>query len=266
MTTVLQISDTHIVRPGQLASGRLDTAGCLEALVASVVADPSRFGTIDAVLVTGDLSDDGSAESYALFKSLIAPIDAPLFVIPGNHDLRVPMREVFADQAHLPAKGKLNWHQRLDDIDLIGLDTLIEGVGGGEIDTATLGFLEKALSASGSRPVLLGLHHPPFQSGIAFMDQIGLSGINALADILSRFEGDIRVVCGHIHSTMVATVGGKTALSAPSPGSTFAFNVQPDAPVGFHDQQDGYMLHRWQGGFQSVRIPMQPGPGPFPFG
>lgn len=266
MTTVLQISDTHLVRPGQLVSGRLNTAASLEALVASVAADPARFGAIDAVLMTGDLSDDGSAESYALFKSLVAPIDAPLYVIPGNHDLRAPMRAAFADQGGMPASGKLNWHERLGDIDLIGLDTLIEGAGGGEIDAATLDFLEQALSASGTRPVLLALHHPPFHSGIAFMDRIGLSGIDALASVLSRFEADIRVVCGHIHSTMVASVGGKTALSAPSPCSTFAFNIAPDAPVGFHDQQDGFMLHRWQGGFQSVRIPMRHGPGPFPFG
>lgn len=265
MTTILQISDTHIVRPGQLVSGRLDTAASLKKLVKRVSANKSQFGKIDAILVSGDVSDDGTAESYAFFKSLMAPLEAPLFVIPGNHDLREPMRRAFSELGYLPSAGKLNWHQQIGDIDVIGLDTLVEGAGGGEIDAATLDFLETAITANQSRPVLLALHHPPFPSGIAFMDRIGLEGIGKLAKVLSGVDTEIRVICGHIHNTMVANVGGKTALSSPSSCSCFEFDVAGDAPVGFMDQADGFMLHRWQDGFQSTRIPVEAGSGPYPF-
>lgn len=265
MTTILQISDTHIARPGQLVSGQLDTAASFEKLVRRISDTTSQLGEIDAILVSGDLSDDGSAESYALFRSIIAPLDAPLFVIPGNHDLRDPLRNAFSDTGYMPSSGKLNWHQRIGDIDIIGLDTLVEGAGGGEIDASTLGFLDDALSTSQSSPVLLALHHPPFKSRIAFMDRIGLKGIDQLANVLRGFDSEIRVVCGHIHTTMVSSVGGKTALSSPSPCSSFAFDVLKDAPVGFLDQEDGFILHCWQDGFQSVRVPIAVGPGPFPF-
>ncbi|MFK7940899.1 MAG: phosphodiesterase [Roseovarius sp.] len=265
MTTVLQISDTHIVGPGQVVSGRLDTASSLERLVRRIAAKASQLGQIDAILLSGDLSDDGTAQSYVHLKSLMAPLDVPLYVIPGNHDARDQMRQAFDDHVYLPATGRLNWHQRIGDIDMIGLDTLVEGAGAGVLDRDTLAFLDTALTAAQSRPVLLALHHPPFPSGIAFMDRIGLAGRDALTTLLQDFDTDIRVVCGHIHTTMVASVGGKIALSCPSPCSSFEFDLTPDAPVGFMDHGDGAMVHRWQDGFQSIRIPIDTGSGPFPF-
>lgn len=265
MTTILQVSDTHIVPEGQLVSARLDTAASLERLVARIAAIKPAIGPVDAILLSGDLSDDGSAESYARLKTLLAPLDLPLFVIPGNHDLRDPMREAFASDAYLPQTSRLNWSTRVGEIDLIGLDTLIEGQGGGVIDAATLNFLEAALEAGEKRPVLLSLHHPPFTTGIGFMDRIGLEGAPELERVLRGCEKEIRIVCGHIHCTMVSTIGSKVALSAPSPCSSFAFDRRADAPVGFYQQADGFMLHRWKDGFQSVRIPIDAGEGKFPF-
>ena len=82
MTTILQISDTHIVPEGALVSGRLDTADALARLVDRINSIRDQIGPIDALLVSGDLSDDGSAESYARFKTLIAPLDLPILCHP----------------------------------------------------------------------------------------------------------------------------------------------------------------------------------------
>lgn len=265
MTRLLQISDTHIAAQGGLVSGRLDTAASLERLVARIDQIRPQIDPLEAILVSGDLSEDGSAESYERFQAIMAPLRLPLFVIPGNHDLRAPLRAAFAPDGYLPQSGKLNWHRSVGAVDLIGLDTLVEGQGGGTLDAATLDFLRAALRAADTRPVLLALHHPPFASGIGFMDAIGLAGIDALTPILHAHRGEIRVVCGHIHSTMLMSVGGAMALSAPSPCSSFAFDTRPDAPAGFMDAEDGFLLHLWRNGFQSVRISMTDGNGPFPF-
>ncbi len=265
MTTILQISDIHIVEPGALVSGRLATDQSLRRLVARLTDMLERIGSVDALLISGDVSDDGSAESYAHFKSLMAPLDVPMFVIPGNHDLREPMRQAFGDAGYLSISGKLNWHRSIGEIELIGLDTLTEGQGGGVLDAETLDFVKTTLATTADRPVLLALHHPPFQTGIAFMDRIGLQGFEPLAEILSSHRGEVRAVCGHVHSMMIANIGGTTAISSPSPCSSFEFDSRPDAPVGFFDQEDGCLLHRWQGGFQSIRIATQAGNGPFPF-
>ena len=263
MTTILQISDTHIVPKGALVSGRLDTSDALARLVARINSIREQVGPIEALLVSGDLSDDGSAESYARFKTLIAPLDLATYVISGNHDAREPMRAAFAKE--LPTSGPLNWVRKVGNIHLIGLDTLVDGQKYGTLTSDSLSFLEHALSTVGDEPVLLALHHPPFACGIGFMDDIGLNNRAALREILGGFSGTMRIVCGHIHTMILSDVAGQIAISAPSPNSTFAYDRRPDAPVGFMTQEDGCLLHRWDAGFQSIRIGPIAGSGPFPF-
>lgn len=263
MTAILQLTDTHIVPEGVLVSGRLDTADALARLVARITAIREQIGPVDAVLVTGDLSDDGSAESYVRFKALMAPLELPVLVIPGNHDAREPMRHAFAE--HLPAQGPLNWTRWMGDVCLIGLDTLVEGKGLGTLCGASLSFLHQALSQAGSAPVLLALHHPPFACGIGFMDAIGLTNRDALRETVAGYPGTLRMVCGHIHSMMVTDVAGHIAISGPAPCSTFAYDRRDGAPVGYMTQEDGCLLHRWDDGFQTIRIGPLAGSGPFPF-
>ncbi len=263
MTAILQISDTHIVPDGALVSGRLDTADSLARLVQRITGIRDQIGPIDGVLVSGDLSEDGSAESYERFKALLAPLGLPLHVVPGNHDAREPLRDAFAES--LPENGPLDWSRKVGDFRLIGLDTLVEGRGLGTLSAESLSFLQTALSRSEDEPVLLALHHAPFRCGIGFMDAIGLTNRDALRDVLAGHSGPLRIVCGHIHSMMVTDFAGHTAISAPSPCSSFAFDCRQDAPVGYMTQEDGCLLHLWSAGFQTIRIGPQAGSGPFPF-
>ena len=263
MTAILQISDTHIVRQGALVSGRLETSDTLARLVARLGDIRDQIGPIDALLISGDLSDDGTAESYARLKALIAPLGLPVCVIPGNHDARAPMRAAFAER--VPEKGPLNWRHRFGDLHLIGLDTLVEGQSAGRLEAESLSFLHATLSEAGDAPVLLALHHPPFLCGVGFMDDIGLTNREALTAILTDHRGPLRLVCGHIHSLMISDVAGHIAISAPALASTIAPDCRPDAPVGFMTQEDGCLLHRWDGGFQSIRIGPTSGAGPYPF-
>lgn len=173
------------------------------------------------------------------------------------------MRNAFADG--LPANGPLNWTRQVGDIRLIGLDTLVEGRGLGTLSSESLSFLQETLSQAGEGPVLLALHHPPFACGIGFMDDIGLTNRTALREVLADYPGTLRIVCGHIHNMMVADVAGHVAISAPSPCSSFAYDRRTDAPIGYMTQEDGCLLHRWDAGFQTIRIGPVAGSGPFPF-
>ena len=83
MITVAQISDTHIRKPGLKAYGRVDTAAHLAAAVTHL---NSLRPAPDIVLATGDLVDFGEAAEFAHFQAIMAPLAAPLWPIPGNHD------------------------------------------------------------------------------------------------------------------------------------------------------------------------------------
>ena len=265
MTKFLHISDTHISSHNRPVAGRLDTEALLKQLINRLLSAREQWGQIDALLATGDISDDGSADSYERFKSLVAPLELPVYVIPGNHDAREPMRNAFLNYGYLPDTGPLNWHQRIGGVNVIGLDTLVEGVGYGRLLPETLTFLESQLSAAKHEPVLVMLHHPPFNTGIVFMDAIGLKNINEFEAIIANATSEVRIACGHIHSMIVANVKGQTAVSSPAPCSNFEFDLREDAMVGFYDREDGCLLHRWENGFQTVRIGPLSGSGPYPF-
>ena len=253
MPRILQITDTHLVAPPALVSGRLDTAALLGETIDHIAAVLPMIAPVDALLVTGDISDDGSAESYATFRRLVEPLGLPILPIPGNHDLRGPMRTAFSDLNLFPPAGRLNWMTEIDGLKIVGIDTLVEGAGGGVVDDATLAFLEAELAQEG--PVLLAMHHPPFLSGIRFMDGIGLEGIDRLKGVLEASKAEIRIVCGHLHLMATGSVGRIPAIVGPSSCSTFRTDFRPDAPVGFFTGSGGFMVHDWSDGFRSVAIP-----------
>lgn len=265
MTTILQLSDTHLVSRGKTVSNRLDSGQSLEQFVARLMAAMPRWGQIDAIVVTGDISDDGSADSYQLFKSLVAPLGLPVFMVPGNHDNRESMRTAFLNDGYMPDSGPLNWVQQVAELTVIGLDSLVQGNGYGVLLPETLSFLEQALHSSHSGPVVVALHHPPFLTGIRFMDAIGLRNRDEFSQIIANASGEIRVICGHIHSMTVCSIAGQVVVSCPSTCSSFELDIRADAAVGFYDRPDGCLLHRWGAGFTTHCIGSHSGAGPFPF-
>ena len=265
MKRLIQISDTHIVVPPNLVSDRLNTAHLLERAVERIEQVVVKTGPVAGILVTGDITDDGAAESFALFRKLIEPLALPMLVIPGNHDRRETLREAFADLEWMPETGPLNWTHDLPGLRVIGIDTLVEGKGGGEVDRATLDFLGNALDGGTDEPALVALHHPPFVSGLPFMDRISLANPKALSEVLRRSQRDIHLACGHIHSVITATVGGASAISAPAICSTFDLDFRNEAPTGFMDNAGGFLLHDWTDGFRSYVVPLTAGIGPYPF-
>src|SRR5574340_612914 len=99
---IAQLSDLHIMPPGRLAFGRFDTAATLARCVTHLM----QFEPLpEAVLVSGDLVDGGSAGEYRRLRRLLAPLSMPVYLIPGNHDERGALCAEFRDHAYLPPPG-----------------------------------------------------------------------------------------------------------------------------------------------------------------
>jgi len=82
---ICQLSDLHVRRPGELAYRRVDTESYLRRCVSRIAAMTPQP---DAIVITGDVADRGTDEEYAHARALLAPLTAPVYVIPGNHDER----------------------------------------------------------------------------------------------------------------------------------------------------------------------------------
>jgi Icc protein len=76
---IAQISDLHFLPKGTLAFGRIDVAGCLERAVDHLNAlEPAA----DAVLITGDLTNDGDDAVWAELMGALGRLEAPIYPLP----------------------------------------------------------------------------------------------------------------------------------------------------------------------------------------
>lgn len=260
---IAQISDTHVKRPGKLAYRQVDTAAMLRACVEQVMAVRPRP---DLVLITGDLVDRGDPVEYAYLRELLAPLSLPMLVIAGNHDDRDAMRVAFPDATYLPRSGYLHYAVNRGPLRFIGLDTLIPGEGGGMLCDERLQWLEATLSEAQDCPTLVMMHHPPFDTGIAHMDEKGLVGRETYAALIDRHPQVVATLCGHLHRMIHAQVGGRPAMTVPSPAHQVVLALEPDAPSAFCMEPPGFMLHRWTGNhLVSHQAFVGDYAGPYPF-
>jgi Icc protein len=260
---IAQISDTHVKRPGKLAYRQVDTNVMLKDCVRHLLAFRPRP---DLVLITGDLVDRGDPEEYQHLRELLAPLSLPLLVIPGNHDDRQALREAFADLDYLPGTGFLHYAVQRGGLHFIGLDTLVPGKGGGRLCEERLEWLEARLSEQSDCPTIVMMHHPPFETGIVHMDAQGLEGREAYAATVRSHPQIVATLCGHLHRVILAQVGGRPALTAPSPAHQVELGLDPDAPSAFRMEPPAFMLHRWTGHhLVSHQAFIGNHAGPFPF-
>ena len=260
---VAQITDTHIKAPGKLAYNRVDTAAMLAACVAELRAlEPQP----DLIVHTGDLTDFGSAEEYEYIKDILRPLTVPLLTIPGNHDEREAMRQAFAPEGYLPSRGFLHYGVERQGLRFIGLDTLVPGHGGGALCADRLAWLDRTLSGHPDTPTVVMMHHPPFLTGIAHMDRIGLEGRDGFAEVMRRHDQVRAILCGHVHRPTFTSVGGRPAMICPSPAHQVALDLSPGGASAFRLEPPGYMLHRWRDDRLVSHVAvLGDWPGPFPF-
>ncbi|MEA3117211.1 MAG: 3,5-cyclic-AMP phosphodiesterase [Paraburkholderia sp.] len=262
-----QISDLHIKRPGALAYRRVDTAAALARCVARLNALEPR---LDAVVVTGDLVDGGSAEEYRHLRTLLAPLAIPYYLLVGNHDERAALRDAFSEHAYLRTGGEfVQYTIDIGPVRVIALDSQLPQQSAGALCDARLAWLEAELDAACGMPVVIALHHPPFVSGIGHMDVQRLDPTSAerLAALVARYGNIERVICGHVHRPMFARFGGTVASAVPAPAHQVALDLRDDAPSAFRLEPPGFALHRYERttGLVTHHAYVDEGEGPYPF-
>jgi 3',5'-cyclic-AMP phosphodiesterase len=241
---IAQISDFHFLPKGTLAFGRVDVAGCLERAIDHLNAlQPCP----DAVLITGDLTNDGDAAVWADLMGVLRRLQAPIYPLPGNHDDRELMRAAFADLDLFPAQGPLCFDIDLGPMRLIGLDSLIPGDPAGRLGPEQLAWLDARLAEAPETPTLVALHHPPFRTGIDHMDAMMLEDGAALAAVIGRHAQVERVLCGHVHRAVQCRFAGTIGLIAPGTAHAVQLTLA-GAPSRWVLEPPGVLLHEWRDG------------------
>lgn len=225
----IQLTDTHLLDHADGTLRGLNTAQSLAAVVAHIRAREPR---IDGILATGDLSHDGGAPSYRRFMQLIAPLNAPIYCLPGNHDAL----DVFAHALqgpHTHSGGRL----LADHWQLVFLDSTVPDAVHGHLRPSELARLDTALREHPHRHALICLHHQPVPVGSAWLDELMLDNAKGLFEIVDRHAHIRGMLWGHVHQTVDTTRKDVRLLASPSTCIQFKPNCDDftldDRPPGY---------------------------------
>ena len=268
MTTIVQLTDTHITEAGRLAYGRVDTHAALAQAVAHINALPEQVGPIGAVVVTGDLTDLGTDGEYRDFRALTAGLQAPVYVLPGNHDTREGMRKSFGT-GYLPADGSLDYSITVGALRVIALDTTVPGASHGKLEPDQLSWLGDLLTGD-TAPTLVFCHHPPFETGIGHMDRQCLRNGADLIACLAPHPNVRLLGCGHVHRAVQTSIKGVPCMIAPSPSHAVQLDTTDDGLSAFRLEPGAVAVHAFAGSGDGGNLCshvsfIDPHPGPFPF-
>ncbi|WBU65379.1 phosphodiesterase [Paracoccus aerodenitrificans] len=269
MPGFIQITDTHIVPKGEVVGGRSETAAALSRAVTTINERLSFLPEVECAILTGDLTEHGTAEEYAHFLEIMTRLDLPWLAIPGNHDQREAMRSAFADQGWMPADGPIQWRRDFGSFSLIGLDTLLEGAHHGEMSDQGFAYLDQELSRIGDQPAVIATHHPWMHSGIRVMDADNLHNGDRLMQRLEAHPGPVRMISGHVHRALTAQIGKVTCQIAPSTCHSVHLDHRADGKSEMVLEPGAVTVYAWletpAPTLVSDILPVGEFPGPWPF-
>ncbi len=258
--TVIQLSDLHIVDPGDLLYGTVDTAATLRAVLARLEESGLRP---DALILSGDLTDTGRPAAYARLREIVEPVAArlgtPVLYCAGNHDDRAALRGAVGDLGEaadptvadptvadptVAGPGRpIRYARYLGGLRIAVLDSSVPGQAHGELGTDQLDWLADLLREPAPDGTIVVVHHPPARSANAVMDLIPLRDDAPLGAVIAGRDVKM-VLAGHLHYGSASSIGGVPVWIS---GST-AYSLDPLAV----DQARGL------GGSQFTRVDVYP--------
>jgi Icc protein len=225
---LLQLTDTHLYADPAGEAYGVNTALSLERVLEAVFAGDGPRP--DAIVVTGDVSEDRSEGSYRRLRAALGNRGAPIVCVPGNHDdPRIMAGLLDSDGFHYCGRAAFaGWG-------LVTVDTHSPGEVGGWIPGPALERLEADLAAFRDRPVIIGMHHPPVPIGSAWLDGSSLGNARELFDVLERHPQVRSVIAGHVHQAFDELRGTVRIMTTPSTCAQFApgsakFAIDPRPP------------------------------------
>ncbi|WEK44036.1 MAG: metallophosphoesterase [Candidatus Sphingomonas colombiensis] len=242
---VAQVTDIHLGfdrdDPDELNRQRFDR------VLRALNTGPNRP---DLLLLSGDLTDHGDADSYRRLTEALAGCDFPVWPCVGNHDDRAGFAAHFP---HIPiVDGFVQYVVALDGRRIVVIDTLEPGRHGGAFCERRAAWLAARLDEDRDTPTLIVMHHPPVEVGIDWMnthpEEPWVARFAAAIGGRTNIAG---IVCGHIHRPIVAPWMGTTIAVCSSSAPQLALDLRPmdpDAPDGrpmVLADTPGYALHRW---------------------
>jgi Icc protein len=200
------VNDVHF---GEIEAGRIDGSDLgpvmrtdgdpYPELMNRAAVDEMAEADLAAVVVKGDLTDDGRPDEFAAFEACYrAAFDGRLFVVRGNHDAFRGQIDYAGDQ----------WIE-LPGVAIALLDTTVPHAATGHLTAEQLDWLDAGAAAS-TVPVIAMGHHQQWTEGNRNPEYFGIDpdASDALTEVIARQPAIVAYAAGHTHRHRVRSVAG----------------------------------------------------------
>ncbi|MGX6972887.1 metallophosphoesterase family protein [Vagococcus lutrae] len=248
---ILHISDIHYCQNDKMDSTRYK--GMIYKMdnplihLEKCLKEAEKKRQIDLLLISGDLTEDGSVEDYVYLKKWFKEQvpDIKIIVTLGNHDIKENFYKGWLDKT--PSNDPYNLVETFEDFYLISFDSSVYGLADGSMSDDQFNWLEKQLNTCKDKPVILMTHHHILkkQSSTPVLPES-----NRLINLIRGYSIS-SFVNGHTHHIFNGDIHGIPYFTVN--GMSFVGEDEGDGWVRF-EQKYGYNIYQIEHGVVKKQI------------
>ena len=204
-TRIIQITDTHLFGDADASLMGVHTRETLNAVLDLIERE---FADFECLLVTGDLTQDGSASSCEYLKTALTNLGKPFYWLCGNHDSFEIMATV-APEAMVRRIPVDNWQ-------ILMLHSQVSGSVHGHLGSAELQILDNYLHEYPCLHTMIAFHHHPDALDSRWIDEIALDNPADLRNIINQYQQVKAIIHGHAHQENEYIFANTPVLATPS--------------------------------------------------
>ena len=215
---IIQITDLHISKDKTDSKHDCVPYERLTKVLEHISANHSQHSNL---VITGDLSNDFTHESYKNISSLIKQFEFNVSILPGNHDDLSMMKLICDDQIKLESLDCKSKY-----FSIFNFDTHIQDNVKGVINQREIENLDNQLSANRTN-VIIFCHHPLIKVNSEWIDMNITENNNLLVQFMLK-HNDItfNVFSGHVHQEFYKRINNVCFYTSPS--TCYQFEAQSD--------------------------------------
>lgn len=193
---IIQISDLHLFADkNKEFLGVKPYNHCVEAIknIQSLYKKNNKIPHL--LIITGDISQDFSRQSYINAFELVNELNIPIKVTSGNHDKIDLLQQSFELYSSFLSKTPIhcnNWH-------IIMLDSHWDNHIAGLLSNTELDKLQHELQKFSNKNIMIFMHHNVMPTKINWLDKHILKNAEQFLAILQKYRNVKAVFSGHIH-------------------------------------------------------------------
>lgn len=191
---IIQISDPHLYADPEKCLLGVNTRKSFSAVLDDIKYQIKADSFIpDVIVVTGDISQDYSPESYQFFATAMQQFKCPVYCLAGNHD------EYEFMQRYLSA-GNVSVEKscQIENWKILFAHSQVEGKVYGAFSGSELAWIEQELEKTEHNAILFTHHHPVAMES-KWLDNLAIENRLRFQKLAQKFNSLKACGFGHVH-------------------------------------------------------------------